>query len=74
MTSETSFKAFPSLSALFGFLSPDVANFPSFQSSPLHLKSECILFIVSEFEGEEITEVSRPFNIESKRAELCANV
>jgi hypothetical protein len=50
-----------------GFFSPYVANFPSFQSLPLHLKSECILFLASEFEGE-ITEVSRPFNIENKWA------
>lgn len=68
------FQAFPPLSGLFGFLSSYVANCPSFQSSPLHLKSKCILFITSEFEGEEITEVSRPFNIENKWAKLCPSV
>lgn len=64
--------SFPS--DLFGFLRSYVANFLSFQSSLLHLKSEGILFIASEFEGEEITEVRSPFNIENKGAKWCVVV
>ena len=65
VTSEISFRLFLSFQVLLGS-SAHMLLISPFQSSLLHFKSEGILFIASEFEGEEIAEVSRPFTIEHR--------
>lgn len=68
MTSESSIRHTLASSGLFWFLSPEVANSCSFLSSPLHLKSKCILLVSSESGGGEIAEVRRSLSTEKKEA------